>query len=144
MGVLLGEWAVLGPTSVPEFVADCAAAPPDTIVKRNPMTGPKHRSKLDKAVDMTFPASDPTATAGATGTEPSRRPVDRKPPVITREQIEAAESDEGHRHLEKRSRVRREKHHGLGENGLHETDKAEPTVVKGHAGLGNAGKRRSK
>jgi len=108
------------------------------------MPGSKRDSNLDKAVDMTFPASDPPATGSATSTEPAKRPVDRKPPVITREQVEAAQRDEGHRHLEKRSRDRRQKHHGLAEDGLHDADKAEPTVVDGHAGLGKAGKGTSK
>jgi hypothetical protein len=46
--------------------------------------------KLDDAVDMTFPASDPAAPGRATGTEPARRPVDRKAPLITKEDIERA------------------------------------------------------
>ena len=51
--------------------------------------------KLDKAVEMTFPASDAPARGEPTGTEPPRRPADRKAPRITREQIEAAQRDEG-------------------------------------------------
>jgi hypothetical protein len=47
---------------------------------------------------MTFPASDPPASGKATGTEPPRKPVDRKPPEITREQIEQARRGEGHKH----------------------------------------------
>ena len=41
----------------------------------------------DRAVDMTFPASDPTAHGAATSTEPPSRPVDREAPHITKEQI---------------------------------------------------------
>ena len=47
--------------------------------------------KIDKAVDMTFPASDPPARGKATGTEPPKRPVDRKAPVITKEEIDQAQ-----------------------------------------------------
>ena len=57
----------------------------------------------NQAVDMTFPASDATAHGTATGTEPPTRPVDRKAPIITREQIEQAERGEGHKHQEKKS-----------------------------------------
>ena len=54
--------------------------------------------KHDKAVEKTFPASDPVTVGKATGTEPAKRPIDRKPPVITKEQGEAAERGEGHAH----------------------------------------------
>ncbi len=57
--------------------------------------------KNDEAVDMTFPASDPTAHGPATGTEPPTQPVDRKAPVIKREQIEQAQRGEGHKHQDK-------------------------------------------
>lgn len=53
--------------------------------------------KVDKAVDMTFPASDPVATGRATGNEPPSRPIDRKPPVITREEIDQAQRGDGHK-----------------------------------------------
>lgn len=56
--------------------------------------------KLDKAVDMTFPASDAIARGGATGTEPPRRPVGRKAPKISKEQIEQARRGQGHKHQE--------------------------------------------
>jgi hypothetical protein len=46
--------------------------------------------KVDAAIDMTFPASDAPTPGPATGTEPPARPVDRKAPIITKEQIEAA------------------------------------------------------
>ena len=52
--------------------------------------------KVDRAVDMTFPASDPTAHGEPTSTEPPKRPKDRKAPVITRDQIEQAQRGEGH------------------------------------------------
>jgi hypothetical protein len=57
----------------------------------------KKERKVDKAVDMTFPASDPAAPGRATGTEPPKRPVDRKAPAITKEQIEQAQRGEGHK-----------------------------------------------
>jgi len=56
--------------------------------------------KRDNAVEMTFPASDAIAQGGATANEPPRRPVDRKPPTITREQIEQAERGDGHKQAE--------------------------------------------
>ena len=54
--------------------------------------------KVDKAVDMTFPASDPTAHSAPTSTEVPSRPADRKAPRITKEQIEQAQRGEGHKH----------------------------------------------
>ena len=55
-------------------------------------------ASVGKAVEKTFPASDPVTVGKPTGTEPAKRPVDRKPPVITKEQVEAAERGEGHAH----------------------------------------------
>jgi len=63
---------------------------------------PRKHGKHDEAVDMTFPASDPVAHGKPTGTEKPRRPVDRKAPVITREEIEQAQRGEGHKHQAKR------------------------------------------
>ena len=57
----------------------------------------KKEKKVDKAVDMTFPASDPPASGNPTGTEPPKRPVDRKAPVVTSEEIEQAQRGEGHK-----------------------------------------------
>ena len=54
--------------------------------------------KIDNAGDMSFPASDPTAHGKPTGTEEPSRPVDRKAPKITKEQIEQAQRGEGHKH----------------------------------------------
>ena len=56
--------------------------------------------KHDDAVDMTFPASDATAHGQPTSTEEPCRPVDRKAPVITREQIDQARRGAGHKHQE--------------------------------------------
>lgn len=52
--------------------------------------------KIDNAIKETFPASDPVATGEATGTEPAKRPVDRRPPVISKEEIEQAQKGQGH------------------------------------------------
>jgi hypothetical protein len=46
--------------------------------------------QLDEALDMTFPASDPPAVGEPTSTEAPRRPVDRRTPPISKEQVEAA------------------------------------------------------
>ena len=53
--------------------------------------------KVDRAVDMTFPASDPIATGKATSTEPPKRPKDRQAPVISKEEIEQAQRGSGHK-----------------------------------------------
>jgi hypothetical protein len=98
--------------------------------------------KLDKAIDKTFPASDPVTVGKATGTEPAKRPVDRKPPVITKEQLEASERGEGHAHRDVEAleqKGRRQKHHGLGDVGLDAEDTSERTDGKG--GLGRSGSR---
>ena len=57
---------------------------------------PKER-KIDKAVDMSFPASDTPTHGNPTGTEPPRRPVDRKAPRVTKEEIEQAQRGDGHK-----------------------------------------------
>jgi hypothetical protein len=101
--------------------------------------------KLDKAIDKTFPASDPVTVGKPTGTEPAKRPIDRKPPVITKEQVEAAERGEGHAHRDTESssqeKTRRQKHHGVGDAGLDAEDTPEKTEVDGHGGLGSGGSR---
>jgi hypothetical protein len=56
----------------------------------------QHDEKVDKAVDMTFPASDPVATGQATSTEPPKRPTDRQPPLISKEEIDQARRGSGH------------------------------------------------
>ena len=57
----------------------------------------KQEKKVDEAVKMTFPASDPVATGRTTSTEPPKRPTDREPPIITREEIEQARRGSGHK-----------------------------------------------
>lgn len=53
--------------------------------------------KIDEAVKETFPASDPPSTGAATSTEAPARPVERKAPVIRKEDIEAAQRGDGHK-----------------------------------------------
>jgi hypothetical protein len=60
----------------------------------------KIEKKVDKAVDMSFPASDATAHGEPTSTEPPTRPIDRKAPRITKEQIEQAQRGDGHKQRE--------------------------------------------
>lgn len=50
---------------------------------------------LDKAVELTFPGSDPSAAGRATGTEPPSRPTDRQAPAITKEAIDRASGRAG-------------------------------------------------
>ena len=100
--------------------------------------------KLDKAIEKSFPASDPVNVGKPTGTEPAKRPIDRQPPVITKEQVEAAERGEGHAHrdLEPSSeKARHQKHHGLGDAGLDADDTPKKTEVDDHGGLGSGGSR---
>ena len=65
------------------------------------MSNQKQKDKQqDKAVDMTFPASDPTARGKPTSTEAPGRPADRQAPNISRDEIERAQRGEGHAHHE--------------------------------------------
>jgi hypothetical protein len=57
----------------------------------------KIEKKVDKAVDMSFPASDATAHGVPASTEAPGRPIDRKAPRITKEQIEQAQRGDGHK-----------------------------------------------
>ena len=57
----------------------------------------KTEMKVDKAVDLSFPASDATAHGIPTSTEPPARPVDREAPHISKEDIERAQRGEGHK-----------------------------------------------
>ena len=58
--------------------------------------GEEQEKKIDTAVDMSFPASDPIATGRATSTEPPRRPTDRSPPIISKEDVKRAQRGSGH------------------------------------------------
>lgn len=104
----------------------------------------KTSKKLDEAIENTFPASDPVNVGKPTGTEPPGKPVDRAPPLITKEQIEAAQRGEGHAHRDGLSipaddTERHEKHHGLGDHGLEDGEEPQQTEVRDHAGLGRQG-----
>ena len=57
----------------------------------------KTEKKVDKAVDLSFPASDATAHGTPTGNEPPARPVDRKAPRISKEDIARARRGDGHK-----------------------------------------------
>jgi len=54
--------------------------------------------QLDAALEMMFPASDPPAIGEPTGTEPPRRPVDRRTPQISKGQVDAAAAPSGKVH----------------------------------------------
>ena len=54
--------------------------------------------KVDKAGNMSFPASDAPAHGKPTSTETPGRPAGRKAPRITKEQIDQAQRGEGHKH----------------------------------------------
>jgi hypothetical protein len=71
-------------------------SPGSEVKARRRKVGKKDcEQKVDDAVEMTFPASDPTAPGSATGTEPAARPVSRKAPVISKEDIERAARGRG-------------------------------------------------
>jgi hypothetical protein len=63
-----------------------------------PLDRKAKEKKVDKSVDMTFPASDATAHGTPTSIEPPKRPANRKAPKITKEQVEQAQRGEGHKH----------------------------------------------
>jgi hypothetical protein len=68
-----------------------------TDKKRSDRKKKRHEDeRVDEAIRETFPASDPAAAGEATGTEPARRPMDRQPPAISREEIEQARKGKGH------------------------------------------------
>jgi hypothetical protein len=62
-------------------------------------TKPAKDKKVDQASDMSFPASDAPAHGRTTATEPPSRPVDRKAPVVTKDEVERARRGEGHRKI---------------------------------------------
>jgi hypothetical protein len=57
--------------------------------------GEAKQKKVDKALDMTFPASDPPASGRSTGTEPPARPIGRRAPRISKQQLDAAVGGRG-------------------------------------------------
>lgn len=52
--------------------------------------------KIDEAIRETFPASDPAAVGEATGAEPTERPKDRLPPILSEDEIERARRGDEH------------------------------------------------
>lgn len=52
--------------------------------------------KVDEAIRETFPASDPAAVGEATGTEPTNKPKNRLPPIVSEDEIERARRGDEH------------------------------------------------
>lgn|SRR5262245_42701065 len=73
------------------------------------------QKKVDKALDMTFPASDPPASNQSTGTEAPGRPANRQAPVVSKEEIDAAAGAK-----RPQRRAARKRHRGVGRDGLRE------------------------
>jgi hypothetical protein len=48
----------------------------------------EREQRIDDAVEMTFPASDPPAPGNATGTEPPTRPTSRRAPLLRKEDLD--------------------------------------------------------
>jgi hypothetical protein len=93
----------------------------------------RKQKKVDKSLDMTFPASDPPASSQSTGTEVPGRPRNRQAPVISKEEIEAA-AGAGR---PQRVREARKRHRGVGRDGLHPEDPVDDSAEQ--AGLGGEG-----
>lgn len=49
--------------------------------KKNVLPKPELENQLDKALEQTFPASDPVTVGQPTSNQPDR-PADRRPPLI--------------------------------------------------------------
>ena len=75
--------------------------------------GEAKQKKVDKSLDMTFPASDPPASGQSTGTEPPTRPTNRQAPLVSKEQIEAAAGPD----RSERGRRACKRHRGVGRDG---------------------------
>lgn len=56
-----------------------------------------NEARLDEAIEMTFPASDPVAAGEPTSTEEPGRPVDREAATIASDEVERARRGEGHK-----------------------------------------------
>jgi hypothetical protein len=83
--------------------------------------GEAKQKKVDKSLDMTFPASDPPASGQSTGTEPPTRPKNRQAPLASKEQIEAAAGSE----RSERGRRARKRHRGVGRDGVQRGEEAD-------------------
>ena len=95
--------------------------------------GEAKQKKVDKSLDMTFPASDPPASGQSTGTEPPTRPTNRQAPLVSKEQIEAAAGPD----RTERGRRPRKRHRGVGRDGMQSGE--ETGKVGKHEGLGRKG-----
>jgi len=91
------------------------------------------QKKVDKGLDMTFPASDPPASRQSTSTEAPGSPRNRQAPVISKEEIEAAARPD----RPQRRREARKRHRGVGRDGLHGDDAVDDSAEQ--TGLGRAG-----
>ena len=85
--------------------------------------------KIDRALDMTFPASDPPLFGDATGTEKPVRPVGRRAPVARKDDVDAAAG--------RNEDTVRKRHRGVGREGLSPADHVERS--DNEQGLGGVG-----
>jgi hypothetical protein len=98
------------------------------------------QKKVDKSLDMTFPASDPPASNQSTGTEAPGRPASRQAPLVSKDEIDAAAGAKP----PQRSREARKRHRGVGSDGLSEdaVDDAAQPAGPGREGRGEKPRRR--
>ena len=89
--------------------------------------------KVDRALDMSFPASDPPASGRSTGTEPPARPSSRQAPRTSKAEIEAA-AGSGRKPQAKA----RKRHRGVGRTGLRRGDEVDDSEEQ--EGLGGEGR----
>ena len=87
--------------------------------------------KVDRALDMSFPASDPPASGRSTGTEPPARPSSRQAPRVSKAEIEAAAG-------RKPEAEARKRHRGVGRTGLRRGDEVDDSEEQ--EGLGGEGR----
>jgi hypothetical protein len=79
------------------------------------------QKKVDKSLDMTFPASDPPASNQSTGTEAPGRPESRQAPLISKDEIEAAAGAKG----QQVGSAARKRQRAAGSDGLQGEDTAD-------------------
>jgi len=84
----------------------------------------RKQKKVDKALDMTFPASDPPASNQSTGTETPGRPQSRQAPLISKDDIDAAA---GAKHPQG-GRKARKRHRDAGSDGRERKDALDDTA----------------
>jgi hypothetical protein len=98
--------------------------------------GEAKQKKVDKSLEMTFPASDPPASGRSTGTEPPTRPTNRQAPLASKEQIEAA-TGSGRSGRSERGRRPGKRHRGVGRDGMQPGEEADE--IDKRKGLGRKG-----